>query len=352
MECVSAPRPARRLRIRCKTASRAAQAAAAARSLHRRTHTARKSPFRCAPAPPASPSGPAALPLPHVFPPARSSAAGRRGALGASVAHRSTWASSKSSSRTAIQEGCPKGSDRGRRWERAPPRRSIARDLRETGRPRASLALRWANGPRSAAAAFGWFGACTMRRGSSPGENVRVANEGVIVGERIEGAPAARFVNRKRSGRQSSCLLGEELMKRILVGVDGSKESRDAVKLAAELARADGSLLVVASVILPVSPLEGAPEIVARAKAQQARDREEAKALVQEAAASIGSGVKVETAIAEGSPAIALADLAREGDVQLVVVGHRGRNAVARALLGSVADRLVQISAKPVLVVR
>jgi nucleotide-binding universal stress UspA family protein len=36
----------------------------------------------------------------------------------------------------------------------------------------------------------------------------------------------------------------------------------------------------------------------------------------------------------------------------MVVVGHRGRNAVARALLGSVADRLVQISPKPVLVVR
>ena len=141
-------------------------------------------------------------------------------------------------------------------------------------------------------------------------------------------------------------------MKRILVGVDGSKESRDAVRLAAELARADGSLLVVASVILPASPLEGAPEIVSRAKAQEARDREEAKVLVREVAASIGNGVKVETAIAEGSPAIALADLARAGDVQLVVVGHRGRNAVARALLGSVADRLVQICTKPVLVVR
>lgn len=141
-------------------------------------------------------------------------------------------------------------------------------------------------------------------------------------------------------------------MKRILVGVDGSKESRDAVKLAAELARATGSLLVVASVIVPASPVEGAPEVIARAKAQEVRDRQEARVLVQEIAASAGDGVKVETAIAEGSPAVALADLARAGDVELVVVGHRGRNAVARALLGSVADRLVQISPKPVLVVR
>jgi len=130
-------------------------------------------------------------------------------------------------------------------------------------------------------------------------------------------------------------------MKRILVGVDGSKESREAVNLAAELARANGSLLVVASVIVPASPLDGAPEIVAHEKVEEWRDRTEANALVQEIAASVGSGVRVETLIAEGSPAIALADLAKEGDVELVVVGHRGRNAIARALLGSVADRLV-----------
>ena len=141
-------------------------------------------------------------------------------------------------------------------------------------------------------------------------------------------------------------------MKRILVGVDGSKESRDAVKLAAELARANGSLLVIVSVVVPASSVEGAPELVARAKAQEARDREEAKMLLVQVAASVGDGVKVETMLGEGSPAIALADLARAGDVELVVVGHRGRNAVARALLGSVADRLIQVSPKPVLVVR
>ena len=46
------------------------------------------------------------------------------------------------------------------------------------------------------------------------------------------------------------------------------------------------------------------------------------------------------------------AGLGRMGFGEPQVVGHRGRNAVARALLGSVADRLVQICPKPVLVVR
>ena len=58
------------------------------------------------------------------------------------------------------------------------------------------------------------------------------------------------------------------------------------------------------------------------------------------------------TLVESARPAEALAELAKEPDIDLVVVGHRGRSAVTRALLGSVADRLVQISPKPVLVVR
>lgn len=141
-------------------------------------------------------------------------------------------------------------------------------------------------------------------------------------------------------------------MKRILVGVDGSKESREAARLAAELARATESLLVIATSVAPVIPLEGAPELIAQEQEEERKEREQAKELVKDVAASIGEGVKVETLVASGAPAIALADLARSGEVDLVVVGHRGRSAVARALLGSVADRLVQISPKPVLVVR
>jgi nucleotide-binding universal stress UspA family protein len=140
-------------------------------------------------------------------------------------------------------------------------------------------------------------------------------------------------------------------MKRILVGVDGSKESREAVRVAAELARATESLLVIASAVPPVVPVD-APELVAKEQEWEEKEREQAEELVKEVASSIGKGIKVETLVASGSPAIALADLAQSGEVELVVVGHRGRNAVARALLGSVADRLVQISPKPVLVVR
>lgn len=141
-------------------------------------------------------------------------------------------------------------------------------------------------------------------------------------------------------------------MGRILVGVDGSKESRDAVKFASELAKALGGQLTIASAIAPVIAIEGAPELLASASAAASKERAAAKIMVKDLAALVPAGIPVETMVVDGAPVVALSDLAVSGDVEMVVVGHRGRNAVARALLGSVADRLVQICPKPVLVVR
>lgn len=141
-------------------------------------------------------------------------------------------------------------------------------------------------------------------------------------------------------------------MKRILVGVDGSKESHDAVRLAEQIARATGSQLIIACAVPPVIATVTAPELLAQAEKWQRKEREQAAVTVKQIAASIEPGLAVETLVLDGPPAVSLAELARSGEVEMVVVGHRGRNAVARALLGSVADRLVQISPCHVLVVR
>ena len=142
-------------------------------------------------------------------------------------------------------------------------------------------------------------------------------------------------------------------MKRILVGVDGSKESRQAAAFAADLAQSTGAGLTIASVVfMPVDSL-GEPELVARAAGWREEERVRVSSMVREIASSVArTGLNVETMAPVGSPAETLADLARDGAVDLLVVGHRGRGAVARLLTGSVADRLVQISPKPVLVFR
>ncbi len=141
-------------------------------------------------------------------------------------------------------------------------------------------------------------------------------------------------------------------MKRILVGVDGSKESRHAADYAADLAQAMGSQLVIVSVAhIPVAL--GAPELVQRVSDWQEEEKQHAAAIAKETAAAVARpGVAIETMVQSGPPAETLADLARAGEVDLVVVGHRGRGAITRMLMGSVADRLVQISPKPVLIVR
>jgi len=142
-------------------------------------------------------------------------------------------------------------------------------------------------------------------------------------------------------------------MKRILVGVDGSKESRDAAKTAADIARATGSQLTIAITVGSWPATVGAPELLAKAEEWVEKERAAATIIVKEIAAAVAQpSLKIEPIVVNGAPAVTLAEPARTGDVDMVVVGHRGRGGIARVLLGSVADRLVQISPKPVLVVR
>lgn len=61
--------------------------------------------------------------------------------------------------------------------------------------------------------------------------------------------------------------------------------------------------------------------------------------------------VEVELREAAGDPAVVLVDIAREVAADLLVVGRRGGDFVARTLLGSVAQRAVQHAPCDVLVV-
>jgi nucleotide-binding universal stress UspA family protein len=62
-------------------------------------------------------------------------------------------------------------------------------------------------------------------------------------------------------------------------------------------------------------------------------------------------GLEISTSVLYGSPAEAIAEEGAAQDIGMIVVGSRGHGAVARMFLGSVSDRLVHISPKPVLVV-
>jgi nucleotide-binding universal stress UspA family protein len=136
----------------------------------------------------------------------------------------------------------------------------------------------------------------------------------------------------------------------LLVGVDGSGESLDAVDWAAVEADTRGMPLTVCYVsddapwALPVTvePLE----LIARAgqHAREVLDQAVARA------SRTGPGVAVTAVVRHGSPARELVRLAGEAD--MVVVGHRGLGGFAELMLGSVGRYVAAHAPAPTVVVR
>ncbi len=139
-------------------------------------------------------------------------------------------------------------------------------------------------------------------------------------------------------------------MKRILIAVDGSEAALKAGRMAADMALALGAKLTLVHVmprlLLP-------PDVYGLTLAEVEKEhRAYADALLDKAASELARpNLEIGRTVLYGSPAEAIAEEAAASDVGMVVVGSRGHGAVARVFLGSVSDRLVHISSKPVLVV-
>jgi nucleotide-binding universal stress UspA family protein len=135
----------------------------------------------------------------------------------------------------------------------------------------------------------------------------------------------------------------------VLVGVDGSTASLNALDWAAAEARARGSLLsIVCSYSLPSfasASLDGG-----YAALDDTAIQEGARAVLREAKTRADLfGVEVVAAIATGDAAGVLVDMSRE--VKLVVVGTRGRGGFADRLLGTVSSALPAHAHCPTVVV-
>jgi nucleotide-binding universal stress UspA family protein len=140
-------------------------------------------------------------------------------------------------------------------------------------------------------------------------------------------------------------------MKRIIVAVDGSEEAQRAARMAVDLARQFDAPL---SLIHVVPPMPYPYEDYGLSKHEvHETNRQAAEVLMRKAREALGDlKVPVDQRILWGSPSEQIIEAANEPDVDLVVVGNRGRNAVARVMLGSTSNRIVNACTKPVLVVR
>jgi nucleotide-binding universal stress UspA family protein len=152
--------------------------------------------------------------------------------------------------------------------------------------------------------------------------------------------------------RRSDQDVGEEAtVNRILIATDGSPESREAVEFGLELAsdqRAEVTLLQV------VSPPDDWTAVdrgaLSRPIPEELRVRR-AAALDEAAKLAAEHGVEIFVEVLAGNPADEIVAYADSMDANLIVVGSRGRGAVASALLGSVSRDVLRESRRPVLVV-
>ncbi|HKN64224.1 MAG TPA: universal stress protein [Gaiellaceae bacterium] len=135
----------------------------------------------------------------------------------------------------------------------------------------------------------------------------------------------------------------------IICGVDGSDESRAALRVAAQLADSLGLRLVMAHVTpaeVYASGLEArAPLTVSASELSRAGER------LLEQVAELEGVVDAEPRALCGLPAERLADLADEEAGRIIVVGSRGRGAFKSAFLGSVSSDVIGLARCPVLVV-
>lgn len=135
--------------------------------------------------------------------------------------------------------------------------------------------------------------------------------------------------------------------KLIVVGVDTSESSKEALKWAAEQARlTGGQLRVVMSWFLPA----GAYWVALPGDVDFEADTSKALAATVEQALGPEPAVPVEMVVVQGSPAPVLIEESKKAD--LLVVGSRGHGAFAGMLLGSVSEHCVSHAACPVVVVR
>jgi nucleotide-binding universal stress UspA family protein len=139
-------------------------------------------------------------------------------------------------------------------------------------------------------------------------------------------------------------------LERILVPVDGSEHSRRALLFAVEVAKKHGARVMIAHSVVWEPPRASRQR---RAIQQLAKEFDDVggKLLRKMNKEVVNSGVEVELALLHGSAGEAVTKFANAGDYDLVVVGVRGRSLVSRVLLGSVADRIIRICGRPVLVV-
>lgn len=141
---------------------------------------------------------------------------------------------------------------------------------------------------------------------------------------------------------------------KILVATDGSKHALHAVKFAAKLIaqmRSDAKRITLISVHDDVSLRHARSFVGASVVDDYLRELSE-KELLPSRKALDALGIQHDMVIRTGAVAKEIVDLADKGKFDMIVLGCKGRGAVADLLIGSVAQRVQAHAKQPVVLVK
>jgi len=142
---------------------------------------------------------------------------------------------------------------------------------------------------------------------------------------------------------------------KILVPLDGSGLAERAIPHATALAKASGAqvtLVTVVQLTLGVAgvKLEATPEYAAERRAALT---DEAVIYLQKIRQDLADqGVVTRGVLLEGDVASEIINYAEENGFGLIAMATHGRSGIGRFVMGSIADKVVRSTGKPVLLIR
>ncbi len=140
--------------------------------------------------------------------------------------------------------------------------------------------------------------------------------------------------------------------KKILIPTDLSEEARHVLPYAVEFARSYGAKIILVHVVDArwVGPVASA-EFPGMVEDQIDSSKTAATQVMEEMRIELGD-LEVETQVLIGSPHVEIVRYARSEDVDLIILATHGRTGLAHALIGSVAEKVVQMAPCPVLTLK
>jgi nucleotide-binding universal stress UspA family protein len=136
--------------------------------------------------------------------------------------------------------------------------------------------------------------------------------------------------------------------RKIMIGYDGSKQADKAAEVAFSLAQSVDCKVLVFAVARPPEP---ATMVELDAMLEDAREHfeQQFKSLTEKARSL---DIELETSIGVGHPVEQIVHRAQMDQIDLIVLGQRGRSRFEKMIVGSTAEKVLRYAHCPVMVVR